>query len=112
MVLVILFIVLVAAISGLVYFVRNDTDLDVSDNGSSGTPTPTPTPSNTDKNNADMDVNVEFYQNAALHAFSVDDLIRTDRIGEPVVSPDEQWTAFTRYVYKCVALRAVGRAGA
>ena len=99
---VVLGISLAVAIIGLVFLVGVGTSGDSgTPTDSSATSTPAPLPA-TNENNQNEDVNIKYYQGVAKHAFAVDDLVRTDRISEPVLSPDEKWMAFTRYVYKLV----------
>ena len=60
---------------------------------SSGAAPPPPKPP------ADEYENQVYYENVAPHPFNVTDLVRADRIGNPVVSPNGQFAVYTRRVW-------------
>jgi dipeptidyl aminopeptidase/acylaminoacyl peptidase len=60
------------------------------------TSSPTPTPG---LNNDNWDINQKYYSEVDKHPFSIYDLVRTDRINEPVAAPDGSQFVFSRYVY-------------
>lgn|SRR3990167_298270 len=46
--------------------------------------------------------NDNYFNNTEKHLFTIQDLIRTDRISHPIPSPSGNYIAFTRYIYKYV----------
>lgn len=108
-------IALIASIIGIVIIVNVNSDSAKGPSNPAASATPTNTPSNSislaasssaspspsaGMNADNKNVNINYYKNAEVHPFNVEDLTRTDRIGEPVTSPDDTMVAFTRYVYK------------
>ena len=111
----VIILALIVAVIGLVIIIDVQNDDDKGTGNSNNNPSPTPSPSllvspsasasanaTMPANNQDQDINQKYYKAAEAHPFTVDDLVRTDRISEPVASPDEQLVAFSRYVYKLV----------
>jgi dipeptidyl aminopeptidase/acylaminoacyl peptidase len=81
-------------------YIHNDDEASCDGTDSpSETATASPTPVPTGNNAENWDINQQYYANAEKHPFSIYDLVRTDRLGEPVPAPDGSQFVFTRYVF-------------